>query len=98
MAYLVLGEPTLADAPGGDRRGNREAEHIEEAGHERRHGESDIGEGGGGLVEGEGIDARNLSVLRHRPKATRVSPASSVLATSTAFSRVDVVSASRTLS
>jgi hypothetical protein len=66
MAYLVLGEPTLADAPGGDRRGNREAEHIEEAGHERRHGESDIGEGGGGLVEGEGIDARNLSVLRHR--------------------------------
>jgi hypothetical protein len=24
MAYLVLGEPTLADAPGGDRRGNRD--------------------------------------------------------------------------
>src|SRR5262249_1759163 len=99
MANLVLGEPALADAPRGDSRRNREAEHDEQARHQSGNGESDVGQGrGGGLVEREGINAHDLSVLRHRNEGMRVSPAASLLATSTASSRLDVVNAARTLS
>ena len=66
IADLVLGEPALADAPRGDCRWHGEAEHDEEARHQRRHRERDIGERRRGrLVEREGIDARDLAVLQH---------------------------------
>ena len=67
IADLVLGQPALADAPRGNGRGHGEAHHDQEAGGQRHHREREIGEAGSGrLVEGEGIDARDLAVLRGR--------------------------------
>ncbi|ODS03010.1 hypothetical protein AUC71_12115 [Methyloceanibacter marginalis] len=61
----VLGVPAFTDAPRGDGRRHGEAYDNEEARGQRRHGKRHAGErSGGGLVDGEGIDARNLAVLR----------------------------------
>ena len=63
-ANLILGEPALANAPRGDGRRHREAHDDEEARRQRDHRQRDIGERGGGrLVDGEGVDARDLAVF-----------------------------------
>jgi hypothetical protein len=67
IANLILGEPTLADAPRGDGRRHREAHDDQQARSQGDHGEGEIGERGSGrLVDGKGVDAGDLAIFRCR--------------------------------
>ena len=70
IADLILGQPALADASRSNGRGHREAHHDQQAGGQRHHRESQIGEAGSGrLVEGKGVDAGDLAVFGGRDES-----------------------------